>query len=427
MAWQGQRRVVVTGMGAITPVGHTVSETWAAFIAGQSGSGPVTLFDASIFPTRIAAEVKDFDPGTYIPPKEARRMSRCAQFAVIAAREAVTDACLDWAAEDMERVGVILGTAGGGLEVILEPLRKFYTEGTWKILPYVGIEMLSNVPAFHVGQENGCLGPLSTVVTSCAAGTQAIGDATSLIRRGITDVMLAGGTEAQLNLLSFASFSALRALSTRNDDPQRASRPFDGDRDGVVFGEGSGVVVLEELGHAVRRGARIYAEVFGSSVSADAYHPVAPDPEAKGPIRAMRWALADAGLPPEAIDYINAHGSSTVANDSAETYAIKQVFGDHAHRLCISGTKSMVGHCLGAAGGIEAIATIMSVATNMVHPTINHEHPDPLCDLDYVPNVARQRTVDIAMSNSFGFGGQNACLVFAKPDYDGVFATTRGI
>jgi 3-oxoacyl-[acyl-carrier-protein] synthase II len=302
------------------------------------------------------------------------------------------------------------------MDVILEPLRKYYQEGAWKIMPYVAIEMLANVAAFHLGQDNGCLGPLSTVCTSCAAGTQAIGDATALIRRGVTDVMLAGGAESQISLLSFAGFSALRAMSTRNNEPGKASRPFDADRDGVVFGEGAAVLVLEELAHAQRRGAHVYAEVLGASASADAYHPVAPDPEARGPIRAMRWALADAGVRPEQIDYINAHGSSTVANDSAETYAIKQVFGEHAYRLCISGTKSMVGHCLGAAGGIEALATVMSVATGMVHPTINQERPDPECDLDYVPNVARAVPVNLALSNSFGFGGQNACLVFGKFD-----------
>jgi beta-ketoacyl-acyl-carrier-protein synthase II len=401
-------------MGAVTPVGHSAAETWASFLAGRSGAGPVTLFDSSIFPTHIAAEVKDFDPGGAIPPKEARRMSRCGQFAIVASREAVADAGLDWSKEDMERVGVVLGSDAAGVDVILDPLRKFYTEGAWRIMPYVAIEMLANIPAFHIAQEHGCLGPLSTCVTACAAGTQAIGEATELIRRGETDVMLSGGAEAQINILFFAGFSALRAMSTRNDDPTHASRPFDGGRDGLVLGEGAALFVLEELEHAQKRGAHIYAEILGAASSSDAYHAVAPDPTGQGPMRAMRWALADAGLPPEAIDYINAHGSSTVANDGAETSAIKRVFGDHAYRLCISGTKSMIGHTLGAAGAIEALATVMTVCSDMVHPTINHEVPDPDCDLDYVPNVARQRRVDIALSNSFGFGGQNACLIVGK-------------
>ncbi len=309
---------------------------------------------------------------------------------------------------------MILGTAVGGLELVVDPLRRFYVEGATRILPYTGIEMLANMPAFHLGLEHGCVGPLSTISTACASGTQALGDSAELIRRGGADVVLSGGSEAQINFLFFASFSAMRVLSTRNDEPERAARPFDADRDGFVIGEGTAIFVLEELEHARRRGARIYAEILGQSASADAFHAAQPDATGMGPVRAMNWALADAGVPPEAVQYINAHGSGTVANDAAETAAIKRVFGDHAARLAINSTKSMVGHLFGAAGAVEALATVMAVATDTIHPTINLDTPDPACDLDYVPNVARRTPVEVAMSNSFGLGGQNACLVVGK-------------
>lgn len=413
-SYRPQRRVVVTGMGAITPVGNTAPDTWSAFVAGRSGVATVTQFDPDLFPTRVAAEVKNFDPGAFLGPKEARRMARCSQFALVACREAVADARIDWTQEDMERVGVILGTAVGGLELVIDPIRRFYADGSTRILPYIAIEMLANMPAFHVGLEHGCLGPLSTTVTACAAGTQAIGDAVELIRRGTTDVVLTGGAEAQINLLFFIGFSSMKVLTTHNDPPERASRPFDAERDGFVIGEGAALFVLEELEHARRRGARIYAEVLGQSASADAFHAAVPDATGMGPVRAMRWALADADVAPEAVDYINAHGSATQANDAAETAAIKRVFGDHAYRLCVNSTKSMIGHGFGAAGAVEALATIQAVYTDTIHPTINLEVPDPVCDLDYVPNVARRKPVNVAMSNSFGLGGQNACLVFAK-------------
>lgn len=409
-----RRRVVVTGMGAITPVGNTAADTWAALVAGRSGVGPVTCFDASPYPARIAAEVKGFDPTAHIPPKEARRMARCTQLVVVAGRAAVADAGLAWADEDRERAGVILGNGIGGIELLIEPIGKLCAEGFTRVLPYTAIESLCNMPAFHLGLEHGCLGPLSTVVTACAAGTQAIGEATEMIRRGTTDIMLTGGVEAQVNPLLFIGFSAMKVLSTHNDAPERASRPFDAGRDGFIIGEGAAVFVLEELTHAQRRGARIYAEVLGQSASADAFHIAQPDASGMGPVRAMRWALADAGIAPEAVDYINAHGSATVANDAAETAAIKRTFGDHAYRLMVNSTKSMIGHCFGAAGAIEGMAAIMAVHTDTVHPTINLETPDPDCDLDYVPNVARQRTVNVALSNSFGLGGQNACLVVGK-------------
>jgi 3-oxoacyl-[acyl-carrier-protein] synthase II len=409
-----RRRVVVTGIGALTPVGNTAQETWQAFVAGQSGVAPVTQFDAADYPVRIGAEVKGFDPLAHIPPKEARRMARCTQLAIVAGRQAVADAGLDWAQEDRERAAVVLGTGIGGVELLVEPILKSVGQGFMKIAPHIPIECLANLPAFHIGLEQGCLGPLSTIVTACAAGTQAMGEAAELIRRGAADIVLTGGTESQMNPLFYVGFTSMRVLSTRNDEPTRASRPFDAGRDGFVIGEGAVVIVLEEIERARRRGARIYAELLGQAASADAYHVAQPQANGAGPARCMRWALADAGIAPDQVQYINAHGSATVQNDAAETAAIKSVFGEHAYRLAISSTKSMIGHLFGAAGAVEALATIMAVFDDTIHPTINCETPDPACDLDYVPNVARRLRVDMAMSNSFGLGGQNACLVFGK-------------
>jgi 3-oxoacyl-[acyl-carrier-protein] synthase II len=405
---------VVTGIGALTPVGNTARETWDAFVAGQSGVAEVTSFDTTGYPVRIGAEVKGFDPLDHIPPKEARRMARCTQLAIVAGRQAVADSGLEWEREDRERAAVLLGTGFGGVELLVEPILKGSSRGFIKIAPHIPIECLANIPAFHIGLEQGCLGPLSTVVTACAAGTQAMGDATELIRRGAADIVLTGGTESQMNPLFYVGFISMRVLSNRNDEPTRASRPFDAARDGFVIGEGAVVFVLEELERALDRGARIYAEVLGQAASADAYHIAQPQADGAGPARCMRWALADAGIVPEQIQYINAHGSATVQNDAAETAAIKGVFGEHAYRLAVSSTKSMIGHLFGAAGAVEALATIMAVHTDAIHPTINYETPDPACDLDYVPNVARLERVDVAMSNSFGLGGQNACLVFGK-------------
>ncbi len=410
----GRRRVVVTGMGALTPVGHDLQTTWQALVAGQSGVAKATLFDPSPFPVHIAAEVKEFDPTRFINPKDARRMARCSQFAIVAGREAVADANLDWSKEDMERVGVVMGTGIGGIELLIEPISKFQCEGITRITPHTAIESLCNMPAFHVGLDHGCLGPLSTLSTACAAGTQAIGDGVELIRRGVSDIVLAGGSEAQVNALFFIGFTAMRVLSTRNDEPWRASRPFDADRDGFVIGEGSGIVILEELEHALKRGARIYAELLGHASSADAFHVAQPDPNGVGPARTMRWALRDADVEFERVNYINAHGSSTQQNDSAETNAVKSVFGEHAYELSVNSTKSMIGHLFGAAGAVEGIATIMSVHTDTLHPTVNQETPDPTCDLDYVPNVAKHKRVEVAMSNSFGLGGQNSCIVIGK-------------
>ena len=410
----GRRRVVVTGMGALTPVGNDLQTTWQALVAGQSGVAEATLFDPSPFPVHIAAEVKGFDPTQFINPKDARRMARCSQFAIVAGREAVADANLDWSKEDMERVGVVMGTGIGGVELLIDPIVKFHSEGSIRITPHTAIESLGNMPAFHVGLENGCLGPLSTLSTACAAGTQAIGDGVELIRRGTSDIVLAGGSEAQVNALFFIGFSAMRVLSARNDEPWRASRPFDADRDGFVIGEGAGIIVLEELEHALKRGARIYAELLGHASSADAFHVAQPDPNGVGPARTMRWALRDAGVEFERVNYVNAHGSSTQQNDSAETNAVKSVFGEHAYELSVNSTKSMIGHLFGAAGAVEGIATIMSVHTDTLHPTVNQETPDPACDLDYVPNVAKHKRVEVAMSNSFGLGGQNSCIVVGK-------------
>ena len=411
---QSKRRVVITGMGAITAVGRNVEETWRNLLAGKSGIDYVTLFDASPYPTRIAAEVKDWEPTLYLPYKEARRIARCSQFAVGAAHQALEDAGISTEEPVGERFGTIIGTGLGGFEIYQNTLESSIKRGSYRIRPMAAVGGLPNMPAFHISQIFGAFGPLSTVVTACAAGTQAIGEGVELIRRGVSDKVLAGGVEALVGDMFFASFTSMKAISTRNDPPQEASRPFDAARDGFIIGEGAAVFVLESLESALERDAHIYAEVLGHSASADAYHVAAPDPTGMGKVRAMRWALEDAGLEPEDIDYINAHGTSTVLNDSNESKAIKQVFGPHAYELAVNSTKSMVGHAFGGAGAIEAVAVVKSVQEDRLHPTINYENPDPECDLDYVPNEMREQKVDIALSNSFGLGGQNACLVISK-------------
>ncbi len=410
-----RRRVAITGMGAITPVGHSVAETWQNLLAGQSGIERVTLFDASSYPTQIAAEIKDWDPGIYIERKEARRMARCSQLAMGAATQALQDAGISTGAALGEQTAVIIGTGLGGFDIYQETMETSAQLGYYRVRPMQAIGGLPNMPAFHISQTFGAMGPLNTVVTACAAGTQAIGEGAELIRRGAAQRVLAGGVEALIGHMFFAGFTAMKAISTRNDPPHEASCPFDARRDGFIIGEGAAVLVLEEWESAKARGARIYAEVLGHSASADAYHVAAPEPEGLGAQRAMRWALADAHLRPEQIDHINTHGTSTPLNDKTETYAIKQIFGEHAYRMAVNSTKSMLGHSFGGAGAIEAVATVMSVYSDQVHPTINYQEPDPDCDLDYVPNAARSQRVDAALSNSFGLGGQNACLIVGKP------------
>lgn len=411
-----RRRVVITGLGAITPVGNTALATWEALAAGRSGITAVTQFDATPFASRVAGEVKNFDPTIRIPYKEAKRMARCSQFAVVAAWEALEDAGLKPDRIDSERAGVVMGTGVGGLDLFGAMIRQSLASGDGRMRsrPLETINGLANMPAFHISNTFGLRGPLNTVVTACAAGTQAIGHAAEAIRRGLVDVMFAGGVEAMINDMFFAGFEAMRAVTTRNDEPERASRPFDAQRDGFVIGEGTAVFVLEGLDHAVRRGARIYAEVLGWSETADAYHIAQPDPTGRGAALAMRTALADAGLTADDVDYINAHAAGTPLGDAHETHAIKEVFGPRAYQIPVSSTKSMIGHLFGGAGAAEALACAFTIHTGIIHPTINYEHPDPECDLDYVPNVARRQEVNVALSNSFGLGGQNASLILGK-------------
>ena len=408
----GRKRVVVTGLGAITPVGLSVDEYWRNLLAGVSGAGQIHQFDPAGYPCTISAEVKDFDPKNFMDYRESRRMARFSQFAVAAAREAIAHAQLNLDAEDRDRVGVLMGNGNGGLPNLEHEVRTIMTRGGDKVSPFLMPMELPNMAAAQVSLQFGLRGYNSTVITACAASSQSIGEAMEVIRRGAADVMVTGGTESGITEIALAGFSALRALSTRNDEPWRASRPFDADRDGFVAGEGAGMLVIESLQHALDRGAPILAEVTGYGASADAFHLVAPDEEGKGAARAMKLAIEDAGLAPTDIDYINAHGTSTPLNDATETLAIKRMFGEHAYRNPISPTKAMIGHLLGGAGGAEAVACIKTILDGKLHPTINLETPDPACDLDYVPNVARDHVVRAALSNSFGFGGQNACLVF---------------
>jgi len=408
------QRVVITGMGAITPLGLTVAEFWDGLIHGRSGVGYITQFDASDWPVRIAAEVKDFDPTRYMPRKEARRMGRCTQMALAAAQEAMRDSGLPQPLPDPERVGVLIGSTLGAFDEAAKAIEVFHKKGLSRISPFAIVASIPNMPSHHVSCAYQAKGYSCTISTACATGTQAIGEAAEVIRRGAADVMICGGVEAMIHFTPFAGFIAMRALSTRNDEPEKASRPFDRDRDGFVIGEGCGLLVLERLTHARQRGARIYAEVLGYAASSDAYHVAAPDPEGAGAARAMRWAIEDAGLTPADVDYINAHGTSTPLNDVIETRAIKKVFGEHAYRVPISSTKSMIGHCFAGAGAIETIASVLTIVHQIIHPTINLDNPDPECDLDYVPHQARPARVRVVLSNSFGLGGQNACLVLGE-------------
>jgi 3-oxoacyl-[acyl-carrier-protein] synthase II len=406
------RRVVITGLGAVTPLGLDVEETWAALCAGRSGIGPITRFDTADFPVTIAGEVKGFDPARYIDKKEVKKMDTFIHYALAAGQMASADSGVRVDAAGAERVGVYIGSGIGGLQAIEEWHTVLQEKGPKRITPFFIPMSIINMASGQLAILLGARGPNSAAVTACATGNHCIGDAFRLIQRGDADVMIAGGTEAAITPLGVAGFAASRALSTRNDDPQHASRPFDRDRDGFVIGEGAGILVLESLESARKRDAKIYAEIVGYGASADAYHITAPPDDGEGAVRCMRSALTDAGTKPEEVGYINAHATSTMA-DAIETRAIKTVFGA-ATKIPVSSTKSMTGHLLGAAGGIEAVFSALAIHREVLPPTINLTTPDPACDLDYVPNTARRARVDVAMSNSFGFGGVNACLVFRR-------------
>jgi 3-oxoacyl-[acyl-carrier-protein] synthase II len=416
MAGRNGARVVVTGMGVITCIGNSVQEFWKNAVQGKSGISILESFDHSNYPIHIAGEIKDFHPDKYMDPRDARRMGRFSQFAIAATQEAMQQAELNMNRVDRDRVGVVFGNGIGGMTDTQEAVRQMDSKG-WKIDPFYFPKMLPNMAAAHVSLMFGARGYSNTVITACAAGTQAIGDSLDLIRAGRCDVVITGGTEAALCQVGLAGFAVIRALSARNDDPPRASRPFDNERDGFVAAEGAAVFLLEEIEHAKRRNAPILAELAGYAATNDANHVVAPCADGDGAWRAMKGALEDAGVTPEEVDYINAHGTSTKLNDVSETIAIKKAFGEDAYRIPISSTKSMVGHAFGAAGAIESVAAVQSILTGIVHPTINYEYPDPECDLDYVPNQARRVDVDVVLKNSFGFGGHNACLVFKR--YEG--------
>lgn len=409
------RRIVVTGLGLVTPLGTGVEKTWAALCAGQSGIGRITKFDPTGYDAQIAGEVRDFDPGRFIEKKEIKKMDTFIHYAVGAAQLAVEDAALKVAPEEATKVGVYIGSGIGGLGSIEHYHDVLKEKGPGRVSPFFIPMTIINLASGQVAIRIGAKGPNSCAVTACATGNHCIGDSFRLIQRGDADVMVAGGAEAAITPLGVAGFAAAKALSRRNDEPPRASRPFDKERDGFVLGEGAGVVVLEELEHARRRGARIYAELIGYGMNSDAYHITAPPEEGEGAVRCMELALKDAGIAKDQIGYINAHGTSTMA-DVIETCAIKQVFGELAYKIPVSSTKSMTGHLLGAAGGIEAVFSILALHHGILPPTINLDNPDPACDLDYVPNKARAVSVKIALSNSFGFGGVNACLIFRRLD-----------
>ncbi|HEY5258126.1 MAG TPA: beta-ketoacyl-ACP synthase II [Candidatus Baltobacteraceae bacterium] len=407
-----RRRVVVTGLGAVTPLGNTRDEFWRQLIAGVSGVGPITAFDASDYTTRIAAEVKDFQPEGVLGKKDARRLDRFAQFAIVAAVEAIDDAKLPVDSDAKDHIGVVLGTGIGGINTFWQQSIKAAEQGTWaRTSPFFIPMLMSNAASAHISMRYGFRGPVYAASSACASANDAIVCAYNHIVNGDAVAMITGGTEATIAPLAVGGFCTMRAMSTRNDDPTRASRPFDRERDGFVLGEGAGVLLLEDYEHAKARGAKIYAEVLGYGQSADAYDLVAPDPEGGGVVLAMQRACTSAGVEPSSVDYINAHGTSTPLGDTAESQAIERVFGPN---VAVSSTKSMHGHALGAAGGIEGVATVLAIVNDTMPPTINYEFPDPDCTLDYVPNVARKAKVDIALSNSFGFGGHNSVIVFSK-------------
>jgi 3-oxoacyl-[acyl-carrier-protein] synthase II len=410
-----RRKVVITGMGAITPIGNNLAEFWEGLQAGRSGGATITkIANLDGFTTTIAAEIKNFEPEQYISKKEVRKMDPFTQYGLIASIMAMQDSGLDLTKEDLERIGVIVSTGIGGLQ-IMEASQDIYRErGASRLSPFIIPTMITNIVAGHVAIQYGLKGPNFCVTSACASATHSIGEALRIIQHGEADVMLAGGTEGAITPLGVGGFCALRALTTRNDDPARASRPFDLNRDGFLIGEGAGVIVIESEEHAKARGARIYCELAGYGRTCDGHHITAPDPDATQAARGMRLAFEDAGLKAEDIDYVNAHGTSTSLNDKGETLAIKKALGDHAYKVAVSSTKSMTGHLLGAAGGVEAIVCALAIKEGIVPPTINYETPDPDCDLDYVPNVARKMEVRAALSNSLGFGGHNATLCFKK-------------
>ncbi|HUO46840.1 MAG TPA: beta-ketoacyl-ACP synthase II [Acidimicrobiia bacterium] len=411
------RRVVVTGMGVLTPVGHDVASFWAGLLAGKSGAGPISYFDTSGMRCRIAAELKGYDPEEHFERKEVRRIDRYTQYFLVAGRQAMTDSGLSYDPEDEQAAsaGVMVGGGFGGMQTFIDEIRVLSDRGPDRVSPTGIPRIIANMAAGMASIEHNLLGPVSCVVTACSASANAIGDAAEIIRRGAADVMLAGGTEAAITDYAIAAFGQSRALTNRNDDPLHASRPFDAGRDGFLMGEGAGALVLEEAEHARARGAHIYAEFAGYGMSADAYHITLPRPGGTGAARSMSAALKDAGITPQELDYINAHGTSTEANDATETAAIKIALGEESHRVPVSSTKSVTGHLLGGAGAVEAVASIMAMNTGIIPPTINYEVPDPECDLDYVPNQPRPAEVAWVMSNSFGFGGHNVSLVFGRP------------
>ena len=408
------RRVVVTGLGLITPVGNSVEATWSALMAGRSGVDVIKKFDTEKFPVRFAAEIKDFDPLNFVEKKEARKMGAFIHYAIAAADEAIKDSGLVITDENAEQVGTYISSGIGDFWAIEREHSKLLNDGPGRVSPFFIPSAIVNLAAGQVSIRHGAKGPNSATATACAAGAHAIGDSFKIIQRGDADVMICGGAESAITPMSVAGFAAMRALSTRNDDPAHASRPFERDRDGFVIGEGAGLVILEELETARRRGARVYAELVGYGMTADAFHITMPDETGSGAIRVMQKALKDAGAEPEAVGYINAHGTSTPYNDKFETMAIKKTFGEHAYRLAVSSTKSMTGHLLGAAGGIEGVFSVLAIHRGILPPTINYVNPDPDCDLDYVPNEPREARVDYALSNSFGFGGTNATLIFKR-------------
>ncbi len=413
----GARRVVVTGMGAVTPIGLTVDEFWQGMMEGRSGAAPIEKFDTEPFPTKFACELKGFDPTNYMDRKQARRLDGFCQYALAVAKQAIEDSGVDTASlseEEKDRVAVIFGSGIGGIKVFHEQVQTYIESGVRRLSPFFIPMLIPDIASGYISIEYGFRGPNYCVVSACATGNNNIGDAFLLIQRGLADAALCGGAESSVTEMGIGGFNAMKALSTRNDEPETASRPFDSTRDGFVMGEGAGCLYLEELDRALARGAKIYAEVVGIGMSADAHHITAPDPDGRGASIAMRSGLRDAGLQPEQVDYLNMHGTSTPLGDIAETNSIKEVFGEHAYRMNLSSTKSMTGHLLGAAGAVEAIATILAIQHDRVPPTINFEHPDPDCDLNYTFNAPEDRVVNVGVSNAFGFGGDNTTVIFKK-------------